>query len=156
MTGMECRWYAGTNAAARVKWSKLMLNIGFNALNAVTGMTSAELLADPVRGKLAITALREGFAAMKALRLEPVDLPGFPVSKLRFLVQLPVRVARAVLSWQAKQRPEAAFSMRQDVQKNRQHTEIQELNGVIAAMGKRFGFDSSANEELIRLLHFFR
>ncbi len=151
-TGMECRWVTGKNASPRLKWSKLMLNTAFNALNSVTGMSSAAILADGKFGDLALRALREGFATMYRLKLEPVDLPGFPVSKMRLLVKMPGRIARRVMAWQAARAPEAAFSMRQDFLKKRQHTEITELNGKIVEVGRQLGIAVSANEKLVEMV----
>lgn len=151
-TGMECAWVDGDKAAERLKWSKLMLNIGFNALNSLTGMTSGAIMSDPIYGKLVTAALREGFACMDALHLQPVDLPGYPVSKLRLLVRTPDRLARWAMAWQAKRSTEAAFSMRQDVLKNRHHTEIAELNGVIVRIGKELGIQTPANAGLASMV----
>ncbi|MCD8138385.1 MAG: 2-dehydropantoate 2-reductase [Planctomycetaceae bacterium] len=151
-TGMECRWVGGKRASSRLKWSKLMLNTAFNALNSVTGLGSAAILADGKYGDLALRALAEGFAAMYRLKLDPVDLPGFPVSKLRLLLKMPSLVARRIMAWQAARAPEVAFSMRQDFLKNRQHTEITELNGKIVEVGRQLGIDVSANEKLVELV----
>lgn len=151
-TGMECRWYDGPDAARRLKWSKLMLNTGFNALNSLTGMTSAALLADPVLGSLAVAALREGFAVMDAQELDPVDLPGFPVSKLRLLLKAPTFIAKHLMAWQAGRAPEAAFSMRQDKLKKRQATEIQELNGKIVEFGHHLDIYTTANAKLVEMV----
>lgn len=151
-TGMECRWVDGVNASARLKWSKLMLNTAFNALNSVTGLTSAAILADAKYGDLALRALVEGFVAMERLELDPVDLPGFPVSKMRFLLRFPPTLSRKVMAWQAGRSPEAAFSMRQDFLKKRQYTEINELNEKIVEIGRHFGLPISANEKLVEMV----
>ncbi len=156
LTGMECRWYSHPQAAAEVKWSKLMLNTGFNALNAATAMPSSALLANPLYGDLAVAAMREGFAVMRRLKLHPLDLPGFPVSKLFFLLHAPSLLARRILAWQAGRGEEAASSMRQDVAKKRQHTEIHELNGTVVALAKQLGITAPANEKICRLMEKFR
>ena len=155
-TGLETRWYTEDRAAVRLKWSKLMLNIGFNALNSITGLPSAELLDHPVYGRLALQALREGFLEMKAHNLEPLDLPGFSVSKLALLVRAPLELARKVMRFEAARSTEASFSMRQDIMKNRQHTEIQELNGVITVLAIQRGKRAPANEKLIGMVENFQ
>ncbi len=151
-TGMETRWYDGPKAAERLKWTKLMLNIGFNALNSLTGMSSAALLADQTYGRLAVRALREGFAEMKARQVEPVDLPGFSVSKLELVIRAPVDIARKLMSFEAARSTEASFSMRQDMLNKRQHTEIQELNGVIVRSAHERGVHAPANEKLLEMV----
>ncbi len=155
LTGMETRWYDGPRAASRLKWSKLMLNIGFNALNSITGMSSAQLLSHPDYGCLAVRALREGFAAMRGESLEPVDLPGFSVSKLRWVIHLPVNMARKLMAYSAARSTETAFSMRQDMLNRRQYTEIQELNGAVVASLARRGNKAPANQKLLELVEAF-
>ncbi len=154
-TGLECLWVGGERASQRLKWSKLMLNIGFNALNSLTGKPSVELLADARTGCLIVRAMREGFAVMRALSLEPVDLPGFPVSKLNFVTSLPINLARRILAWRAGRSAEAAFSMRQDILRNRQHTEIAELNGEVVRVGRKLGKRVSVNAKLVKMLEDF-
>ncbi|MDR2391112.1 MAG: 2-dehydropantoate 2-reductase [Planctomycetota bacterium] len=147
-TGMECRWFDFPRAAERLKWSKLILNAGFNALNALTDLSSADILRCPETGQLAIQAMREGFAIMRALSLAPVDLPGYPVARLAFFLRAPASLARAVLSRHPAPEREAAFSMRQDRMKRRSRSEIAELNGAIVRAGRELGIDTPANREL--------
>ncbi|MCL2000483.1 MAG: 2-dehydropantoate 2-reductase [Planctomycetes bacterium] len=154
-TGMECLWVDGERASSRLKWSKLMLNIGFNALNALTGKSSVELLADAGTGRLAVRAMREGFAVMRTLSLKPVNLPGFPVSAMEFVVRLPIDLARRILAWRAGGSAETAFSMRQDILKKRQHTEIHELNGEAVRIGREMNLNMSANAKLVKMLEDF-
>jgi 2-dehydropantoate 2-reductase len=152
VSGMECEWVEGEGAAERVKWSKLVLNIGFNALNSVTGLTSAELLRDPEYGTLVVRALREAFQVMRRSGIRPVDLPGYPVGKLGAVVRAPGMLARRALAWQAARSGESAFSMRQDVLRGGKTTEIAELNGVVVERGERFGIDVSANRRLCAMV----
>ncbi|MDR0363374.1 MAG: 2-dehydropantoate 2-reductase, partial [Planctomycetota bacterium] len=151
-TGLECAWEEGEGAAARVKWSKLMLNVGFNALNSVTGLSSARLLADREYGKFAVLALREAFLVMRRSGIQALDLPGYPVRALGSIVRAPLGLVRKALAWQAARSTESAFSMRQDVLKGRASTEIDELNGVIVRRGREIGVDTPANERLCALI----
>lgn len=151
-TGMEFVWVDGKDAAARLKWSKLMLNAGFNALNSLTGMASAKILATPQYGGLALAALREGFAVMDAMGLKPVDLPGYQVAALRLLMKTPDAIARRLMAWQAGRATEAAFSMRQDVLNQRKQTEIDDLNGAIVRQAETLGLPANANKTLCELV----
>lgn len=152
LTGMECRWYGGPNAANRLKWSKLMLNTGFNALNSVTGLSSADLLGHEEYGNLAINAIREGFAVMRALSLTPFDLPGYPVATMARLMPLPTSWIRRLMAWQAGRQPEASFSMRQDLLNKRPNTEIDELNGKVAEISHSMGINAEANARLVKMV----
>ncbi len=151
-SGMEHRWYEGSQAAKRLKWSKLMLNIAFNALNSLTGLSSAEILGDRRYCHLAFDAMSEGFKVMDGMKLEPYDLPGYPVGKLRLLTKVPALLALRVLRWQAARTPDAAFSMRQDIVKKRGRTEIDDLNGVVVKHGRDLGIEVTANEMICRLV----
>ncbi len=151
-TGMEYVWVDGKDAALRLKWSKLMLNIGFNALNSLTGMASAKILANPQYGVLALAALREGFAVMDRMGLKPVDLPGYRVAALRLLLKTPDAVARRLMAWQAGRGSEAAFSMRQDVLNQRKQTEIDDLNGAIVRQAEALKLPVDANKKLCALV----
>jgi 2-dehydropantoate 2-reductase len=147
-TGMECRWFDFSRAAERLKWSKLILNAGFNALSALTGLSSADILRHPETGDLAIRAMREGFAIMRALSLAPVDLPGYPVTRLALLLRAPAGLARIVLSRRPAPEREAAFSMRQDRMRGRSRSESAGLNGAIVRTGRELGIATPANQEL--------
>lgn len=138
--------------AARVKWSKLLLNTAFNALNAATGLSTAEILAHPEYGPLAVQALREGFAVLQAQGLQPLDLPGYPVGKLGLLCKLPVWVAQKVLARVTAKEKKTVSSMRQDVTRGRGQTEIDEINGAIVAAGERAHLPTPANKRLCALM----
>lgn len=136
--------------AARVKWSKLLLNTAFNALNASTGLSTSEILAHPEYGTLAVRALREGFAVMRAQGIAPLDLPGYQVGKLGLLCKLPCVAARTVLAKVTAKEKKTVSSMRQDVARGRGQTEVAEINGAIVAAGRRAQIPTPANEELCR------
>jgi 2-dehydropantoate 2-reductase len=158
-SGMEYLWQpaggeAGDDAltpgARRLKWSKLMLNLAFNALNSLTGLASPELLADSVYSRLALASLREGFQVMRGLGLEPLDLPGYPVARLSRLVRLPGFLARPILAWQARLSPVTHSSMRQDFIRRRPTSEIEALNALVVRQGEALGLPVSANREICR------
>lgn len=149
VSGMEV---VSSPDAARVKWSKLLLNTAFNALNAVTGLSTAEILAHPEYGVLAVQALREGFAVMAAQGIVPLDLPGYDVRKLGKLCRMPVAIARRVLARVMANEVKTISSMRQDVLRGKVRTEITELNGAIVEAGKRAGIATPANDRLCELM----
>ncbi len=147
-TGMETRLALEDGAAARVKWSKLMLNVAFNALNAATGLSAAEILAHPEYGALATEVLKECCAAMAAQKIKPLDLPGYPVSKLAWLCRLPRPLLRRALAWFLRHEPGGASSMRQDMLIGRKQTEAAFINGAVVKAGQRLGLATPANERL--------
>lgn len=151
-TGMEAIFYHGPEAARSVKWSKLMLNAAFNALNAATGLSTAEILAHPEYGELAVRALKEGFAVLGASHIAVVDLPGYPVKKLRLLSYLPSSLMRRLLARMTSRETRTVSSMAQDRRKGRSVTEIDEINGAIVQWGKKVGIRTPANETLCAMM----
>ncbi len=137
---------------AGVKWSKLMLNVAFNALNAVTGLPTAEILAHPEYGMLAVRALKEGFAVMRGMGIAPVDLPGYPVRKMARLCRLPAGCVRPVLAKITARETKTVSSMAQDFRRKRGLTEIDEINGAVAEAGKSCGVATPANDQLCRMV----
>lgn len=150
--GMELRVVAGADAAARIKWSKLMLNLQFNALNAVTGLSAGEILAHPEYGPLAAGALREGFRVMRARGVRPVNLPGYPVAALSRLAALPAGLLRRVLAFGLGKEKGGVSSMRQDLLRGRVGTEIDEINGAVSRLGAAGGIATTANDNLCSLM----
>lgn len=148
-SGLEVDFVA---AGARVKWSKLLLNTAFNALNAATGLPTAEILAHEEYGRLAVLALREGFAVLAAQGIEPCNLPGYDVRRIRMVCRLPAGAARRIMALATAKEKKTVSSMRQDVQRGRGLTEIDEINGAIVAAGKAAGIPTPANERLCAMV----
>jgi 2-dehydropantoate 2-reductase len=149
---LENRFYDFANAAASVKWSKLMLNAAFNALNAATGLSAPEILAHPEYGLLAASALKEGFATMRALGVKPVDLPGYPVTLLAKAARLPASMLRKILALKTAGEKTGASSMKQDRDRGKSVTEIADLNGAILAGAESLGLSAPANRRLCELM----
>ncbi len=151
-TGLETGFVEGAGAVASLKWSKLMLNVAFNALNAVTGRTPEEILRDPSTGPLVIRALREGFAIMRKQGIRPVDLPGSRVRALRRVVRLPLGVARRLMASPLRGKPSGPSSTRQDLLRGRNRTEIGEMNGLLVQQGEALGVATPANRMIVARL----
>ncbi len=147
--------------STRIKWSKMLLNISSNVLNAITGKSYKEILADKFYGNLAIDALKETFAIMKHEGIAPIKLPGYNVEALAKLCKAPNFVARQVLRRVADDSENTVTSMQQDLNKLKdalrntgksKNTEIQELNGKIVELGKKYGIATPVNEKLCQML----
>jgi 2-dehydropantoate 2-reductase len=112
-------------------WSKLLINVGINALPAIHRCPNGELLESAaIREKLSL-AVREGEAVAQALG---INLTGDPLAATLEVC----RKTGANLS-----------SMLQDVN-NRRLTEIDSINGEIAAAGRKLGISTPVNDELIQ------
>ena len=144
-----------------IKWSKLLLNISSNVLNAITGQSYKEILSDKFYGNLAVKALQETLAIMKKEQIEPVALPGYNVAALARLCKAPDFIIRRIMQRMADDSENTVTSMQQDLKKiqntsndqdHPRHTELTELNGKIVKLGKKYSIPTPANAKLCELL----
>ena len=117
-------------------WDKLLVNVGINALAAITELKNGELLDYPGIVELMELAVREGQAVAEAVGINP----GFedPVSHTK-------EVCLATAANKA--------SMLQDVLNNRK-TEIDMINGAIVREGRKAGIETPVNAVLTNLVKF--
>lgn len=112
-------------------WSKLLVNLGINALSALYGCPNGDLLAiDEARGKM-IAVVREGEEVARALGIRLEDDP----------VARTLAVCRATAG--------NISSMLQDVRQKRP-TEIDAINGAVSARAEELGIAAPVNRELVR------
>ena len=116
-----------------VLWSKLFVNIGINAITALTGITNGQLLDRPETRQLARAAVAEAVAVARARN---IAVDGDPVEKV-FAIATATGPNRS--------------SMGQDVD-NRRLTEISAINGFIARMADTVGVLAPVNRTLTALV----
>jgi 2-dehydropantoate 2-reductase len=112
-------------------WSKLLINTGINALTAIHSCPNGRLLESADTKEKLSAAVREGEAVARALGIELADDP----------LAITLDVCR-------KTAPNLS-SMLQDVNRKRP-TEIDAINGEIAAAGRRLGIPTPVNDALIK------
>ncbi|HWI63396.1 MAG TPA: 2-dehydropantoate 2-reductase [Symbiobacteriaceae bacterium] len=115
-------------------WSKLAINCGINALTALLRVPNGELLNRPGACRLMEAAAAEAGAVAAA---SGVMLPEDPVERVR-------QVARATAANRS--------SMLQDVERGRR-TEVDAINGEVAARGRQLGVPTPVNETLLQLVN---
>ena len=115
-------------------WGKLLVNVGINALTAVTGLKNGRLVEFPETDELLMLAVQEAIDIARAagIRIESED---------------PVEHTRKVARLTAANRS----SMLQDVT-NRRQTEIDVINGAIVSEGKKLGVPTPVNLALTNLV----
>ncbi len=111
-------------------WTKLMANAGINAVAALRGIRNGEILEDPETLDLMQRAAAEAFAVARAKGITPA------------VPDVQEYVRRTVLDT-----CENYASMVQDVRAKRR-TEVECINGAVAAEGKRLGIPTPVNEML--------
>ncbi len=135
----------------RMKWSKLMTNIVANATSAILGWSPDRIFAHSGIARLEIEALRETVRVMRAMGIQPQNLPGVPVALLGRAIFLPARIIRPVLRQVvAKGRGEKLPSFHYDIGKGR--SEIEWLNGAVMREGSRCNVFTPASHILTQTL----
>ncbi len=116
-----------------VVWNKLLVNIGINAITALTGIRNGELLDLPQTRELAATAVKEAVAVARALGVAVAD------------------DAVARMLGVARDTAVNRSSMGQDVD-HRRPTEIGAINGFVVREAERLGIPVPVNRTLTTLV----
>jgi 2-dehydropantoate 2-reductase len=112
-------------------WTKLLINVGINALTAIHRCPNGELLGSDDRKNTLIAAVKEGETVARAMGIQVPDDP------LAMTLDVCKKTARNL------------SSMLQDIN-NKRPTEIDSINGEIVAAGKKLGIPVPVNEELVQ------
>ena len=116
-----------------VLWNKLLINVGINAITALTGINNGQILDLEITKELSCAAVKE---AMTVARAQNVSVREDAVEHV-FKVAEATAVNRS--------------SMGQDVD-NRRRTEIGAINGFIVREAKQLGLDAPVNRTLTALV----
>ncbi len=112
-------------------WSKLIINVGINALTAMHRCPNGKLLESADTLEKLSTAVREGETVARALNMELIGDP----------LAMTIDVCRKTA--------QNLSSMLQDVN-NKRPTEIDSINGAIIAAGRKLGIPTPVNDELLQ------
>jgi 2-dehydropantoate 2-reductase len=139
-----------------MKWSKLLLNIVTNASCAILNQSPAQVIACPALFNLEIKSLHEAISVMKAQDMRAVNLPGYRVNWLYWLISarwLPLALTRAILRpYMLEGRGTKMPSLQIDLAAGRSVSEISTLNGAIVEAGKQAGVATPVNQTLSTIL----
>ena len=136
-----------------LKWSKLALNVVANASCAILNVLPNRLVAFDHIFTLEIHAVREVRDVMRAMKITPIDLPRYPVRALLGIASLPSPVAKAILSSRVSGgRGTKPPSLLLDIRAGKSQTEVDMLNGAVAAAGSRLGIPTPVNAVYARVL----
>jgi 2-dehydropantoate 2-reductase len=136
------------------RWSKLIQNSMRNGIAAATGFTSGECDRNDVTRRLAIKIGGEGVRVAQALGVKLVGLGGMAPERLALASEgdaAALAEVEAIMVSRNASNPRAGIqrpSMAQDMKKGRR-TEIEFMNGFIAAKGKQAGIATPANLKLV-------
>ena len=135
------------------RWSKLAVNCMANPVAGLTGLGTAEVRIDPGARRVALHLAAEAIAVGRAHGHEVEPIWGIVAQRFvdaaagRGLAEV-----EADLTRDAKSRGTGRPSMLQDVMRRRR-TEIDHLNGYVAAEGRRLGVPTPFNEAIVKVFH---
>ncbi len=136
-----------------LKWSKLALNVVANASCAILNVLPERLVHLDHVFEFEIRAIREVRAVMKAQGIAAMDLPRYPVRVLQAVAQMPTPVARAILASRvAGARGRKPPSLLGDLRAAKSQTEVDVLNGAVAAAGRAAGVKTPVNAVYARIV----
>lgn len=157
-------WLVATFASAGVnvkvvddwrslKWSKLALNVVANASCAILNVLPNRLVHFEEIFTLEIRMIREVRDVMKAMGVAPIDLPRYPVRALFAIATLPSPVARGLMANRvAGARGTKPPSLLLDMRQMKPQTEVDVLNGAVAAAGREYRVPTPVNAVYARVL----
>ena len=135
------------------RWSKLLINATFSGLGTVIGGTFGDVTADPRSREIAVRCMKEVIDTGHAAGVEFAPVQGKNITAL-FYWKNPVKkaVARLILPVAMKKHAAIEPSMLQDVKKGRP-CEIDAINGVVCAWGKKTGVPTPVNDWIVKTIH---
>lgn len=133
-----------------MKWAKLLLNILGNASPAILDMRPDLVFAHRYLFALERAAFCEARAVMRALGLQPVSLPGYPVPLLAWgICSLPAWLLqpifeRVIVRGRGGKMP----SLHLDMVRGQKSSEVEFLNGAVIRYAQEVGLEVPANYAL--------
>ena len=139
-----------TDDIAGVQWGKLLVNLN-NAMDALSGLTLREELAQRSWRRLFADQVAEGLKVVKAEGIHPVSPTPLPLSWIPHLLRLPDALFALLLARVMKIDPQARSSMYDDLQRGRR-TEIDFLQGAIIEIAARRGIEVPLSRRVLSLI----
>ncbi len=133
-----------------VQWTKLVMNLN-NAINALAGVPLATELAQRDYRRVLAAVMREAMRACAAANQPLAKLAPVPPSWVPRILELPDRVFRLIARQMLAVDPHARSSMQDDLTAGRL-TEVDYLQGEIAALAARVGTTAPVNAALVQLV----
>lgn len=131
-------------------WGKLLLNLN-NAVNALSGKTLLDQLAERDYRRVAAAAMIEALGILDAAGIEPAKIGPVPPRLLPHAVGAPDFIFRNLVLRVQKIDSQARSSMYDDLAAGRE-TEIDQLNGEVVRLARSLGLDAPVNGAIVELI----
>lgn len=135
------------------RWSKLLINSAFSGMSAVLGCTFGEAAADKRSRKIVQALIKECIDVCHkgGVKIEPIQgkdvvkLLNYnnPIKKFISFMIIPIAIRKHAL---------LKASMLQDIEKGKK-CEVDAINGVICAYGRKLGFPTPMNDKVVEVIH---
>lgn len=135
------------------RWSKLLINAAFSGMSAVCGCTFGEAAADKASRKVVQALIKEciDVCAKGNIKIEPIQ--GKDVVKLlNFNGPVKKAISFFIIPLAIKKHALLKASMLQDIERGKK-TEVDAINGVVCAFGRKVGFPTPMNDKVVEIIH---
>ena len=133
-----------------VLMGKLLLNLN-NAVNALSGLPLRTELRNRDYRRVLAASQEEAIAVSRAAGVTPARTGPLPASLVPRVLRSPTPVFTTLARTTLKVSPTARSSMADDLA-HRRRTEIDEFQGVVVALGERYGIETPVSERLVELV----
>lgn len=136
-----------------VRWSKLLINAAFSGMSAVTGGTFGEAANRKDSRVCCQNIIKEciDVASAAGIKIEPVQGKDI-VKLLDYGNALKKKLAFILIPICIKKHAALKASMLQDLEKGRK-CEVDAINGVVCAYGKKYGVKTPYNDKVCEVIH---
>ena len=135
------------------RWSKLIVNSAFSSLSAITSFTFGRIAAGRDTRPAAQRLLKEGIDTALACGVTPAKIQGHDLVKwLNYSGAVKRALSYALIPVAMKKHAGLVASMLQDI-RNGKSCEIDAINGVVCAFGKKYGVPTPFNERTVQIVH---
>jgi len=136
---------------AGVLWGKLLINLN-NAVNALSGLTLREELAQRGYRRVVAASQREALRVLKKAGIKPARAGPLSPKMIPRAINSPNWLFENLLARRWKIDEKARSSMSDDLISGRK-TEIGQLNGEVVRLAKSLGLDAPINRRIVELVH---
>ena len=135
------------------RWSKLLINATFSGLGTVMGGTFGSVTGDPLGRKAATACMKEVIDVGRAAGVTFAPVQGKDIVRLFYWTN-PVKraVSRLILPVAMKKHAAIEPSMLQDLKQGKP-CEVDAINGVVCAWGRKTGVPTPVNDQIVRVIH---
>lgn len=135
------------------RWSKLLINSAFSGMSAVLGSTFGEVAKEKRSRRVVQALIKEciDVCGKGGIKIEPVQGKDI-VKLLDYKNSFKKAISFFIIPIAIKKHALLKASMLQDLEKGKK-SEVDAINGVVSAFGKKVGFPTPMNDKVVEIIH---